>query len=83
MVTCDNFKVSRIQCLVYLLQMINSCGLHIEPWYQKPSDDAAPKGLIFKLSELDIYSYSQTYVLLTFLARSSNTFSHYLNYGNV
>ena len=28
MVTCDNIKQSKIQCLVFLLQMINSPGLH-------------------------------------------------------
>ena len=28
MVTCDNFKQSRIQCLVFLLKMINCCRCH-------------------------------------------------------
>ena len=27
-VTCNNFKQLRIQCLVYLLQIMNSSGLH-------------------------------------------------------
>ena len=65
MVTCDNFRQSRIQCLVYLLQMINS-GFQI---VQKLISDAAPKGLIFELSALHGYGYCQTYVLLIFLAR--------------
>ena len=43
MVTCDNFKQSRTQCLVYLLQMISSFGLHTVPWEQMSIDDAAPK----------------------------------------
>ena len=34
-----------------------------------PIDDAAPKGLIFELSALHDYGYSQTHVLLTFLTR--------------
>ena len=66
-VTCNNFKQSRIQCLVYLLQIMNSCGLHIVQWWQMSIGDAAPKGLIFELSELHDYSYSQNYVLLIFL----------------
>ena len=28
--TRDNFKQSRIQCIFYLLQMINSSGLHTD-----------------------------------------------------
>ena len=32
-----------------------------------PIDDAAPKGLIFELSVLHDYGYSQTYVLLIIL----------------
>ena len=31
MVTCDNFKQSRIQCLIYLLQL-NSSGLYPVQW---------------------------------------------------
>ena len=58
MVTHDNFKQSGIQCLAYLLQMINSCGLYIIQWWQMPIDDAAPKGLIFELSVSHDYGYS-------------------------
>ena len=32
-------------------------------------NDAAPKGLIYELSALHDYGYSQTYVLLIFLTR--------------
>ena len=32
-------------------------------------NDATPKGLIFELSALHDYSYSQTYVFLIFLAK--------------
>ena len=32
MVICDNFKQLRIKCLVYLLQMINTSGLHAVQW---------------------------------------------------
>ena len=32
MVTCDNFKQLRIQCLVYLPQMIKTSGLHAVQW---------------------------------------------------
>ena len=28
MVSCDNFKQLRIKCLIYVLQIINSSGLH-------------------------------------------------------
>ena len=38
-------KQSRIQCLIYLLQMINSCELHIVQWWQMPTDDAASKSI--------------------------------------
>ena len=45
MVTCGNFKQSRIQCLVYLLQMINSFGLHTVKWQLMSIDDVAPKSV--------------------------------------
>ena len=68
MVTCGNFKQSRIQCLVYLVQIIKS-ELQIVQWQQMQINDAAPKGLIFELSALHDYGYCQTYVLLIFLTR--------------
>ena len=34
-----------------------------------PTDDAAPKGLIFELSALYDYGYCQTYVLLIFFGK--------------
>ena len=34
-----------------------------------PTDDAAPKRLIFELPALHNYGYSQTYILLIFLTR--------------
>ena len=34
-----------------------------------PINDVAPKGLIFELSALHDYGYSQTYVLWIFLTR--------------
>ena len=68
MATCDSFKQSRIQCLVYLLHIINS-GLQIVQRLQMQIIDAAPKGLIFELPALYDYGYYQTYVLLIFLTR--------------
>ena len=43
-----------------------------------PTDDAAPQGLIFELSALHDYGYSQTYVnkrVFGFVVIKSNVFS--------
>ena len=44
-VTYENFKQRKIQCLVYLLQMINNSGLHAVQWQQMSIDAAAPKSI--------------------------------------